>query len=251
MLPTEAAGDALACVLEQPSPVAVFRLAGELNFATAPLVRNALHKALADDPSAIVVDLAGVTVDDDVALTVFPAFARAAAAWPGCAVLLCAPAPAAAAGLDRLAVGRTLLVYPDRASACAAADALPVPYRFGRRLWPTPASAGVAREMVANACRAWHVAHLIDDAELVVTELMSNAVRHASGSLELLLVLRGRFLHVSVRDGSSTLPSMVLPNSETDEGGRGLLLLDAVAAGWGSVPVPGGKVVWATLRIRR
>jgi anti-sigma regulatory factor (Ser/Thr protein kinase) len=85
----------------------------------------------------------------------------------------------------------------------------------------------------------------------VVTELVSNAVRHAGGDLELMIALREHFLHVSVRDDSPDQPRRILADPGTGEGGRGLILLDAVATNWGSMPVPQGKVVWATLRIRR
>ena len=44
---------------------------------------------------------------------------------------------------------------------------------------------------------------------------------------------------------------MVLPDAESAEGGRGLILVDALAAAWGSTPAPDGKHVWATLRVPR
>jgi anti-sigma regulatory factor (Ser/Thr protein kinase) len=226
-------------------------LAGQLDLITAAQVRVALHKALADRPEAIVLDLAGLTVLDDVALTVFTAFGRAAAAWPGCPVVLSAGDPLVVADLARMAVSRALPVYPDRASALIAAKQRPAPRRFAAKLGSAPIAAYTAREIVARACESWQLSHLIDDAQLVITELVSNAVRHANGDLQLLIVLRDRHLHLSIADGSETPPHRILPDPDSGEGGRGLLLIDAVAAAWGSSPTLNGKVVWVTLPLRR
>jgi anti-anti-sigma regulatory factor len=241
----------LTCTQESPPPVTVLSVTGQLDISTAAATRAALHKALAEQPDAMVLDLAGLVVADDVALTVFTAFGRAAAAWPGCPVLLCAPDPEVFADLHRMAVSRALPVYRDRASALAVAKKPVVPRRFAARLWGTPAAAAAAREIVSRACAGWQLPHLVDDAQVVVTELVSNAVRHAEGDLRLLVLLGDRLLHLSVADSSEKQPHLILPDPDTGEGGRGLLLIDAIAAAWGSSPTPDGKVVWATLRTGR
>lgn len=224
-------------------------MTGQLDLSTAADARAALHKALAEQPEAMVLDLAGLVVTDDLALTLFTAFGRAAAAWPGCPVLLYAPDPVVFADLHRMAVNRGLPVYRDRASALAATAKKPVvPRRFDARLWGAPSAAAAAREIVVRACTGWQLPHLIDDAQVVITELVSNAVRHAEGDLRLLVLLRDRLLHLSVADTSEQRPHLILPDPDTGEGGRGLLLIDAIAAAWGSSPTSDGKVVWATLR---
>ncbi|MDT4988156.1 MAG: hypothetical protein QOI74_2250 [Micromonosporaceae bacterium] len=240
----------LECVLEAAAPVAVLRLTGRLDPTSAPAVQLALTKALTAQPSAIVVDLCEVTVDDDRGLSVFGAVGRTAAGWPGCPVLLSASS-ALRARLARLSVSRTLAVYPDRAQALAAAATLPPPQEHRQWLRSTPAAAHSAREAVAAACRDWNLPSLVDDAELLVTELVSNAVRHAGGEMELAIVVREHFLHMSVRDSSPNRPRRMVPDPHNSEGGRGLILIDAVAAGWGSIPTPDGKVVWATLPMPR
>jgi anti-sigma regulatory factor (Ser/Thr protein kinase)/ABC-type transporter Mla MlaB component len=243
-------GPGLTWLAEPQSAGVLLRMAGRLDLTTVVDLRTSLDKLLAQQPAAIVVDLSEVTVADDLALTAFTAFARAAAGWPGCPVLLSASTAHPRAMLDRMAVSRTLPVYSDPAEALAAADAMPAPRRYHRQLPATPAAAASARQVVAEACRAWGLAQLAGDAELVATELVANAVRHAAGSdLHLLVILRQRFVHVSVRDGSPQPPRRVLPDPETGEGGRGLILVDAVARGWGSTPIPDGKVVWATLSV--
>jgi hypothetical protein len=65
--------------------------------------------------------------------------------------------------------------------------------------------------------------------------------------MELRVTLRGQQLRVSVRDGVDSLARMQTP-TESDDHGRGLLIVDAIASAWGNVPVGGGKVVWASVR---
>lgn len=108
-----------------------------------------------------------------------------------------------------------------------------------------------ARNLVGTACRQWQLPAMVDDAALVVTELVANAVRHAGGPIQLQLALGEYFLHLAVRDGSADPPRQMLPDLENVNGGRGLLLVDAVSAAWGSSPTEDGKTVWAALRLRR
>jgi anti-anti-sigma regulatory factor/anti-sigma regulatory factor (Ser/Thr protein kinase) len=248
--PGPSAVNQLTCTQESPPPVTVLSLAGQLDLATVAHLRTALHKALAEQPNAIVLDLAGLTVVEDVALTVFIAFGRAAAAWPGCPVLLCAPQPPVEADLARMGVSRATPVYRDRASAAVAAKERPAPGQFAARLGHAPSAAYVARDIVAQACEAWRLPNAVEDAKLIITELVSNAVRHGKGDLRLLVLLRDRHLHLSIADASVDQPRRMLPDPDTGEGGRGLLLVDAVATAWGSSPTADGKVVWATLPIR-
>jgi anti-anti-sigma regulatory factor/anti-sigma regulatory factor (Ser/Thr protein kinase) len=240
----------LLCALESRSPVAVLRASGWLNLATSVELRTALHKALGEQPEGIAVDVSELSVDDDLALTVFSGFANAAAEWSACPVVLYGPSPALADTLDRLAINRTVPAYPTRAAALAAIAKAPPVGRFHRSLSATPASAAIARELVAEACDMWGLPYLLDAAEIVITELVANAVQHAGGDLRLTLTHGPRFLHLSLRDGSPVTPVRKVPDPDQGQGGRGLMLIDALATGWGSSPTPDGKVVWATLRLR-
>jgi anti-anti-sigma regulatory factor len=228
----------------------VVAVAGHLDAANAVEVRTVLHKAIADQPMIVVVDASELTADD-IALTVFAAFARAAAAWPGCPTMLYGASPALRRRLHQMAIDRYVGIYPDEASALRASRAQPPPRRLGIRLAGTLDAPTAARDLVVRACQVWGMQRLASDAELLITELTSNAVRHGKGDLEIMVALRERFLHLSVRDESPELPHMILPDPETGEGGRGLVLVDALATGWGSMGTPSGKVVWATLRCGR
>ncbi|PWJ50682.1 Anti-sigma regulatory factor (Ser/Thr protein kinase) [Quadrisphaera granulorum] len=85
---------------------------------------------------------------------------------------------------------------------------------------------------------------LVESVVLVVSELVTNAVRHAPGPLELLLEADATSASVGVRDTSAVRPALVEPY---DGGGRGMLVVATVAVRWHVEEVPGGKVVWAHL----
>jgi anti-sigma regulatory factor (Ser/Thr protein kinase) len=79
--------------------------------------------------------------------------------------------------------------------------------------------------------------------ELLVSELVTNAIRHASGRVRLRLI-RERTLVCEVLDGGASAPHLRHPRA-MDEGGRGLLLVSQLAERWGTRFVPDGKIIWA------
>ena len=121
-------------------------------------------------------------------------------------------------------------------------------------LAPTSSAAAAARAFVRQVCGYWELAlpdnTVVECAVLLANELVTNALVHARTELRLRLELRGDLLHIAVRDGSPRLRRLVtVPDAEA-QGGRGLWLVEQLAAGWGVNPHPdGGKVVWCTLRI--
>jgi anti-sigma regulatory factor (Ser/Thr protein kinase) len=121
-------------------------------------------------------------------------------------------------------------------------------------LAPDPESAAAARALVDETLPDWGCDELRENARLVITELVSNAVRHAGPPIEVMLELRPRALRLAVADGDSgDLPHWTnepRPPSWTDLGGRGLLIVGQLADEWGVEPgVRGGKVVWAEWRL--
>ncbi|MFL6240254.1 MAG: ATP-binding protein [Actinomycetes bacterium] len=104
-----------------------------------------------------------------------------------------------------------------------------------------------ARLFVLEECRASVLLSLCDDAALLTSEVVTNAIRHAaSGSVTVRAERDGDTFVVQVLDGSRREPS-VLPTDPWDERGRGMALVDALALDWGVVPHPSGKVVWFRL----
>jgi CheY-like chemotaxis protein len=108
-------------------------------------------------------------------------------------------------------------------------------------------SAGRARAFVEERCDAWGVGGVLDDALLVVSELVTNAIVHAGSDAGLRLTLGVETLRIEVADAGGDAPDPVLADDD-DEHGRGLLLVAVLSAAWGTESTPeGGKVVWAEL----
>ncbi|MGW4887450.1 ATP-binding protein [Streptomyces murinus] len=114
-----------------------------------------------------------------------------------------------------------------------------------------PESAASARRLVRTACAAWGLHGTADDGALVVSELVSNAVRHARRESIRVMVERTApdRVRVAVSDFSHALPELRTPKDD-EEGGRGLALVAALAADWGTHERRWGKVVWAELEGR-
>ena len=232
----------------------VIRATGTLDLKAASPLRLAMLKALAEQPAAMLVDLAGVRLADRLALTVFTAVSRQAAMWPGVPVVLCAPPPPLAAALTR-GVHRRLLVQPSVAAARAGIAAGQAPPTVADDLLPVSGAARHARDLVTDVCVRWEVPQLVFPASLVASELVSNAAQHARTMMKLRLSLRPRYLLVAVQDGSpeepAVRPAPAGAPGEARDGGRGLPLVAALSVHWGSLPTPGGKVVWASLAVNR
>jgi hypothetical protein len=110
-----------------------------------------------------------------------------------------------------------------------------------------PGSPGRARRMAATTLRRWgHGERLVDDASLVVSELASNAVRHAGSAFTVALEMQGSLLRVAVED-LAPLPVPVPDAYVTPQQLHGLGVIDALCARWGVEPTREGKVVWAQL----
>jgi CheY-like chemotaxis protein len=112
-----------------------------------------------------------------------------------------------------------------------------------------PESPRRARQFLRNHCARWGCEGVVESAQLVVSELVTNAVSHGRSRCELRLGLTDGTLRIEVADRGTGTPD-VLATTGRDEHGRGLVLVSAVAAAWGVDTIPGnGKVVWAQLAL--
>ncbi|MFI0774910.1 SpoIIE family protein phosphatase [Streptomyces sp. NPDC021212] len=110
-----------------------------------------------------------------------------------------------------------------------------------------PQSVGKARELAREALESWGMDGLADTTELLVSELVTNALRYGEGEIRLRLLL-DRTLVCEVWDGNLVQPRRRRAR-DTDEGGRGLQLVGLLSAGWGSRRTPHGKTVWFELAL--
>lgn len=112
----------------------------------------------------------------------------------------------------------------------------------------TPAAASVARLFVRCLCEEWGVGAVADVAELLSSELVTNAVLHAQSAIELDAACNDRDLRIDVRDfGSGEVAPRSLTAPTEAEGGRGLAIVANLATSWGVEESSRGKSVWFTL----
>ncbi|MEU1279379.1 SpoIIE family protein phosphatase [Streptomyces sp. NPDC005805] len=173
---------------------------------------------------------------DDVDVQLARLRTKALAAGPGAqaAAGLLAEAPNAAR------IDEVVLLVAERTAE--AADDL--------RVWRLPREGNVAsaaRRLVSGQLAEWGLADLVDVSELVVSELVGNAQRYGNGPGELRM-LRGERLTIEVSDTGPDLPQ-IQHADVSDEGGRGLQLINMLCRRWGSCRTVTGKVVWAEQNI--
>jgi anti-sigma regulatory factor (Ser/Thr protein kinase) len=215
-------------------------------------------------------DLSGLLATAPCCAMVFTSVAtHPSTSWPRTGLLLCAARPQVARVLDRLYLGRFLPIDPALQAALRHAVARPPCLREELVLASSTTAPAAARRFVREVCRSWRLREpddasggtwsddLVDRAELLASELVTNAVLHAGarpaagGELRLLVDLRGRRLRLAVHDAARRLLPLA-PSRRPDleaEGGRGLLLVDRLATAWGTYAAAGsGKVTWCILK---
>lgn len=106
------------------------------------------------------------------------------------------------------------------------------------------ASVPATRRFLGGVLRSWRMPEVVEgDVELLATELATNAVRHAESAFTVIARYDGEKVRVEVGDGSRALPRKRSPLAD-DVGGRGLVLVEALASAWGVMPTLAGKRVW-------
>ena len=110
----------------------------------------------------------------------------------------------------------------------------------------------LARQVTREVLAAWQLAHVEETAVLLVSELVTNALRHAcdTGAIGLELTSAGTWLRVEVQDGDPRWRFSRRP-ADCDESGFGFVLVDSLAGRWGVRRVSAGKAVWAELDASR
>jgi anti-sigma regulatory factor (Ser/Thr protein kinase) len=120
-------------------------------------------------------------------------------------------------------------------------------------LWAVPRAVPCARQHTRWALGEWNLDRVRDSAELVVSELITNAVQascHTGENLPVRLRLAAEVTHLSIRVWDcSPRPPRPADAADTDEAGRGLLIVDILSTCWDWYPHEGGKVVRAKLSL--
>lgn len=110
-------------------------------------------------------------------------------------------------------------------------------------------SVRTGRQFARDVVLEWGLERLSDDVQLGVSELLSNAVRHAGTDVEMSLKLNGRLV-VEVHDSDPDLRRPVIPNQTPyATSGRGLQIVSAISDDWGIRATADGKVIWFSLAL--
>lgn len=127
----------------------------------------------------------------------------------------------------------------------------PVEVRASVVLSAVPESAALARRFITNICNAADLGeNTCATAALLVSELVTNAIRYGGSRAVLEAAAPGGMLRVAVRDDNPDLPVVGHSPDLTAESGRGLLLVSTLADDWGVESIEGGgKAVWFELRL--
>ena len=146
-----------------------------------------------------------------------------------CDAVLAAVLPAHPTDDVALLVARTRVLAADRIAEWAVPS--------------DPAAVSDVRAAVSRQLEAWGLEEMAFVTELILSELITNAIRYATEPIRVRL-LRDRYLICEVSDSSSTSPHLRYAAS-MDEGGRGLFLVAQFAERWGTRYTATGKVIWA------
>ena len=245
--------DLLRCDVQRDPRFTLVGLHGKLTGRTVAHVRMTLLKCMVECPPALVADLSDLSIrGPGVELTVFRAVQRRGVEWPGVPLILCGARPALATRLSQRGLDRTIPIVRDAAAALDAvllAEPL-AGQKLRLRLRASGAAPGQARELLRQACEGWGLQHLVQSAELTLSELVTNAVTHARTDLEVTVALRWEHLQLVVRDGCADPPKIRRGALDHRAGGLGLRLVEQAATSWGWLPTETGKAVWAMLRLQ-
>ncbi|BBH65282.1 hypothetical protein ACTI_19670 [Actinoplanes sp. OR16] len=251
---TDRHGVSVGVVADASSTVVEIKVHGHWSQQLGEKITAGLGHCLAGPSEAIIIDLRDFSDLHGLSLRYWLGVQRMARGGALPVILaLCIP-PATMLGYRlRHHDGNPLPLFATMGEARAAVvGRLRRSHRWQTRLAPAPVSVRAARDLVELACQSWQLLDLRQDAALVMSELAANAVEHAGTDFVLTVLRRGQDLHLAVRDGDTRYPRLVASTHEGSrlpiaEGGRGLMLVNAVAARWGAIPAHGGKVVWATV----
>ena len=116
------------------------------------------------------------------------------------------------------------------------------------RLDPAGESVATARRFANDLLDRWGLTGQADDVELVVDELVTNAIQHSRGPVTLAIGRRLDRIVVQVLDPSPEPPEPY-PADVLADNGRGLLLVEELVTDWGTTPIADGKRVWAEVPV--
>jgi anti-sigma regulatory factor (Ser/Thr protein kinase)/anti-anti-sigma regulatory factor len=223
----------------------VIAMSGVLSPDSVGLAGIWLAKAMAES-ARVLVDVSGLWAASAAAVQVFPSVLARAGGWPYAQLVLFGARPELTRTLEALRVPLTVPLAPDESAARMLLDRRPPVVLRTVDLEHAASSARRARVFVSAACDDWQLDMIRDDAMVVASELVANAVVHAGTASRLALRCRQHGMTVAVYDHRPDLQLPLRPVAENQQG-HGLFMVAALSLQWGVRLGQDEKCVWAFL----
>jgi len=237
----------LAITTSLDGDATLLHLRGRLDLPGTAALLGAVRQAALDGCRAVVCDLEGLRdTPPHHLLTVFPAAQRRLGLWPDRELHVAAASPSITGRLVQLRIHRYVTLQSTLDDALGAVRAGRAVSRQQVHLTAEASSPRQARRCL-DAFLAARRPPWADVAQVVVSELTGNVVRHVRRPFTLQLTLDASELLVGVTDGSRQEP-VLRPHRVDADHGRGIQLVAALSRAWGVRLVPeAGKTVWARI----
>lgn len=224
----------------------VVRPCGELAVATYAHLRDCLLKAIADQPSAVIVELGELRVRSPALLSVFASVWMRSSTWTDVPLVLAATSEPMRSMLLRSGVQRFVAVHATTAQAWASVADPPPRRRAELSFGASSAGGRRARQFVRELCDRWRLQAMSGDVELVVSALVDNATIAGGSALVVRVEQRQGALALAVRGEE---PMSRRPSRGVDDpgGSLGLAMVERLCVAWGCAPTTGGELTWAVL----
>jgi anti-sigma regulatory factor (Ser/Thr protein kinase) len=212
-------------------------------------VDHSIQLSLAESPRGVVVSMLHTPgeAENGSLLDSLASAGRHVRRWPGASIVIVCRDSHTLAALNSRPEGR----YLGHSSSLLRAwsqilthDPSPTAHL---RLPSDALAARTARRFLSQTCLDWDMSEHLVAGPIIVSELVTNAVEHASGDIDVFLAENARSLRVAVRDRNAA-PPVTPPLDVESLRGRGLQIVQALSQSTGALPAAGGgKLIWAVL----
>lgn len=217
--------------------IAVLSVTGSVGEVEADGLVTAAERLRAAQPGGVVVDLTAAPTLTSAAQRQLSALLDLPSGWPRSPLVVCPDSALPGAPAAMTAADRDAAVATVRDRGTRPRTRLVVPH--------DPTGPAAARAAVCGSGQLG-LSGVCDEVALVISEMVTNAVRHAAPPVHLEVETTDDDVLIAVCDGSPVTPEMRAPDDDA-EGGRGMVLVDLIAVEHGVRVQPPGKTVWARI----
>lgn len=223
--------------------------AGVLDGLSYHTVRDIMVKAALDQPRVVIVDVNELRVPDASAWSAFTSARWLVSTWPDVPIMLICASDEVRDVIHGLGITRYVPVFATlREAVQSMGSAVPPPRHRARADLPPHVSSVIdAQRLVGGWLSGWSCPAMIPVAAVIATALVENVLRHTDSSPTLRVEYDGELVTVAVADASPALAQRNEDAAHSVSRISGLAIVAALTRGWGNLPTPAGKTVWAVV----